>query len=458
MLLEKITTLQDSLYGRLISPADEDYHTLRKVNNGMIDKYPALIAQCANVEDVRTCVNFARQNDLLLAIRAGGHNAAGLGVCDEGLVIDLSRMKAIHVDADAKTVLVEGGCLLQEMDEATHAFGMAVPVGVLSTTGVAGLTLGGGIGHLTRQYGLTIDNLLEAEVVLANGNMLKASATENADLFWAIRGGGGNFGVVVSFLFKMHPVHTPYAGPMLWEMTDAKEIMQWYRRYITEAPAEINGFFAFLTVPPAPPFPEHLHLKKMCGIVWCYTGNPDKAEEVFKPIRAVKTPAVDFCGLIPMPALQSMFDGLYPAGLQMYWKADFYNELSDEAIDLHLIHGAELPSLQSTMHLYPVNGAASKPGKDDTAWNFREAKWAKVILSADPDPANNTKNIQWARDYWTALHPHTAGGGYINFMMIEGEDAVKRTYADNYKKLAQVKAKYDPKNLFRVNQNIKPSK
>ncbi len=332
MVAEKITTLQNSLHGRLVSPSDQDYHAQRKVNNGMIDKYPALIALCADVDDVKTCVNFARQNEMLLAIRAGGHNAAGLGVCDDGLVIDLSLMKAIHVDADAKTVLVEGGCLLQEMDAATHAVGMAVPVGVLSTTGVAGLTLGGGIGHLTRQYGLTIDNLLEAEVVLANGTMLKASATENADLFWALRGGGGNFGVVVSFLFKTHKVHTPYAGPMLWEMQEAKEIMQWYRSYISEAPADINGFFAFLTVPPVPPFPEHLHLKKMCGIVWCYTGDPSKAAEVFEPIRAVKKPAVDFCGPIPMPALQSMFDGLYPAGLQMYWKADFYNELSDEAI------------------------------------------------------------------------------------------------------------------------------
>lgn len=454
---QKISELKSTLRGKLIQQSDPEYNTARKVYNGMIDKYPTAIAYCEDVADVITTVNFARNNDVLLAIRAGGHNAGGLGCCDNGLVLDLSLMKGIHVDPFGKTVLVEGGVLLKDLDHATHAFGMTVPAGVIGTTGVAGLTLGGGLGHITRQYGLTIDNLIEATVVLANGSYVKANASENADLFWAIRGGGGNFGVVVSFLFKMQPVDTPYAGPMLWELSDAKETMQWYREFIKTAPTDLNGWFAFLTVPPVAPFPEHLHMKKMCGIIWTYTGPQEKAEEVFKPIRARKTPALDFVGPIPMPVLQTLFDGLYPAGLQMYWKADFFNELPDEAIDLHIQHASQLPSMHSTMHLYPVNGVAAKVSANATAWNYRNATWSAVFLGCDPDPANKDIITKWARDYWNALHKFSAGGGYINFMMDEGEESVKATYADNYKKLVDVKTKYDPDNLFRVNQNIKPA-
>lgn len=456
MTAESIADFKTSLQGRLVQPGDADYELSCKLYNGMIEKHPALIAYCAGREDVIQSVNFARENKLLLAVRAGGHNAGGLGSCDGGIVIDLSMMKDIRVDPVGKTVSVQAGCLLRELDQATHAAGMAVPAGILGTTGVAGLTLGGGLGYLTRGYGLSIDNLLEAELVLANGEYRKLSASENADLFWAIRGGGGNFGVVVSFLFKMQPVNKPYAGPMLWELSDAKEILRWYRKFIKEAPEYINGFFAFMTVPPAAPFPESLHLKKMCGIVWCYTGDPEKAEQVFRPIRAVRKPALDFVGPIPMPALQTMFDGLYPPGLQMYWKADFFNDISDEAIDLHIRYAKQLPSMHSTVHLYPVNGAASKPGKQDTAWNFRDATWAGVILGADPDPANTGILKDWAKTYWSALHPFSAGGAYINFIMDEGEDQVKQTYGDNYLKLVAVKTKYDPDNLFRVNQNIRP--
>jgi len=458
MTSELVITLKKNLNGKLVLQNDEDYESARKVHNGMINKHPAMIAYCADVADVIQCVNFARENNILLAIRAGGHSAGGLGICDGGLVIDLSMMKAIHINSPEKTVLVEAGCLLKELDQATYEVGMAVPAGILGTTGIAGLTLGGGLGHLTRQYGLSIDNLLEADVVLADGSYVKASKTQNADLFWALRGGGGNFGVVVSFLFKLQPVSTPYAGPMLWELSDAKKIMQWYRGFIKNAPENINGWFAFLTVPPVAPFPEHLHLKKMCGIVWTYTGPQEKADEVFRPIRAVKIPALDFVGPIPMPALQTLFDGLYPPGLQMYWKADFYNELSDEAIDLHIKHASELPSMHSTVHLYPVNGAAGKVSKNDTAWNYRDAAWSGVILGCDPDPANNDKIISWAKAYWNALHPYSAGGAYINFTMDEGEDQVKANYGDNYKKLVEVKTKYDQGNLFRVNQNIKPLK
>jgi FAD/FMN-containing dehydrogenase len=456
MTNEMINDFKTSLHGKLVTPKDADYNLVRQVYNGMINKYPALIAQCADVQDVITCVNFARENNILLAIRGGGHNAGGLGIADDALVIDLSPMKEIKIDTAAKTVRVQGGCLLKEMDAATHEVGMTVPAGIFGSTGVAGLTLGGGLGYMTRQYGLTIDNLLEAEVVLANGSMVKASANENPDLFWALRGGGGNFGVVVSFVFKLHPVHTVYGGPMLWDISDTKEMLTWYHDYLMKAPDNVNGFFATLTVPPFAPFPEHLHLKKMCGVVWCYTGDIDKAEEVFQPIRAVKTPALDFVGPIAVPALQTLFDGLYPPGLLWYWKADYVKDLDEAAIDIHVKYGNELPTPLSSMHMYPVNGLASRINKNDTAWTYRDANYAVVIVGIDADPANRDKIISWARDYWDAQHPYSAGGAYINFMMDEGEDRIKATYGDNYKKLAAIKAKYDPNNLFRVNQNIKP--
>ena len=333
-----------------------------------------------------------------------------------------------------------------------------MPSGIISTTGVGGLTLGGGIGHLTRAYGLTIDNLLAVDMVLADGRFVTANAKEHADLFWAVRGGGGNFGIVTSFLFKAHPVHTNYAGPMLWPIEDAVEVLRWYRSFITKAPNALNGFFAFLTVPPGPPFPEHLHLKKMCGVVWCYTGPAKKAEQVFKPIRGFKTPALDFVGPIPHPALQSMFDALFVSGLQWYWKADFVSELSDEAIALHAKHGALMPTMLSTMHLYPVDGAAGRIKNTSTPWSYRDAKWASVIVGVDPDPANKEKISRWAKDYWAALHPYSAGGAYVNFMMDEGEDRIRATYGKNYARLAKIKKRYDPTNLFRVNQNIKPAK
>jgi FAD/FMN-containing dehydrogenase len=423
----------------------------------MIHKRPRLMARCADVADVIQSVNFARDQDLLLAIRSGGHNAGGLGICDDGLVIDLAPMKYTRVDPTARTVTVGGGCTWGDVDHATHVFGLATPSGIISTTGVGGLTLGGGIGHLTRKCGLTIDNLISADVVLANGNFVKANADENSDLFWAIRGGGGNFGVVTSFTFRLHPVDTIYGGPMLYELSEAAGVMKWYRELIHGAPDDLNGFFAFMTVPPAPPFPQHLRLKKMCGVVWTYSGSLTKADETFKPIRAFKKAALDLVGPLPQPALQSMFDALYPPGLQWYWRADFVNELSDEAIAQHIRFGNALPSMHSTMHLYPINGAASRVGKHDTAWNYRDATWAQVMVGVDPDPANNEKTISWTKSYYDALHPYSAGGAYVNFMMDEGEERVKATYGDNYERLVAIKDKFDPNNLFRVNQNIKPT-
>jgi FAD/FMN-containing dehydrogenase len=454
-----IKEFKAGLRGAAIEPGDRGYDEARKVYNGMIHKKPRLIARCADVADIIHSVNFARDNNVLLAIRGGGHNAGGLGICDDGLVIDLSQIKYTRVNPAARTATVGGGCTWGDVDHATHVFGLATPGGILSTTGVGGLTLGGGIGHLTRKCGLTIDNLLSAEVVLASGKFVKASPDENSDLFWAIRGGGGNFGVVTAFTFKLHPIDTVYGGPMLYELNEATDVMKWYRDLIPKAPNDLNGFFAFLTVPPAPPFPAHLHTKKMCGVVWAYAGPQTKAEETFKSIRAFKKPALDFVSPLPYPALQSMFDAVYPPGLQWYWRADFVNEVSDHAIAHHIPFAEALPSMHSTMHLYPINGAAARVGKTDTAWNYRDATWAQVMVGVDPDPANNEKIISWTKSYYDALHPYSAGGAYVNFLMgDEGEERVKKTYGDNYERLVTIKNKYDPHNLFRVNQNIKPTR
>jgi FAD/FMN-containing dehydrogenase len=451
-----IAALRTSLRGELIEPGDAGYDAARKVYNAMIERRPRLIARCADVADVMAAVKFGREQKLLVAIRCGGHNAGGLGVCDDGLVIDLSRMNCVRVDPKKKTVQVGGGALWRDVDHATHAFGLAVPSGIISTTGVAGLTLGGGMGYLTRRYGLTIDNLLAVEMVLADGRFVTASAKENSDLFWAVRGGGGNFGVVTSFLFKGQPVHTVYGGPMFWPLEDAAEMMRWYRDFIVKAPDDVYGFFAFHTIPPVAPFPESFHLKKMGGIVWCYTGPIKKAEKVCKAIRKFKAPAIDLAGPIPHPALQSLFDGLYPPGMQWYWKADFVRTVPDEAIAKHLKHAATLPTMQSALHLYPINGAAGRVKRGATAWWHRDANWTEVIVGVDPDPRKKEEISAWAKEYWSALHPYSAGGAYINFMMDEGEERIQATYGKNYKRLAKIKKRYDPGNLFRVNQNIRP--
>ncbi len=454
---QRVAPLAASLRGEVIQPGDADYEAARTVYNAMIDKHPAAIARCADVADVIAAVNFARDEGLLLAIRGGGHNGAGLGTCEGGLVIDLAPLNGVHVDPVARTVRVGGGCTWGDVDHATHGFGLATPSGIISTTGVGGLTLGGGLGHLTRRFGLSIDNLLGVDMVLADGRFVTASAGEHDDLFWAVRGGGGNFGVVTSFLFRLHPLDTIVGGPTLWPLDQAAEVMRWYRKFMVDAPDELNGFFAFLTVPPAPPFPEELHLKKMCGIVWCYTGPEERADEVFAPVLRVGTPALHGVQPMPYPMLQSAFDGLYPSGQQWYWKADFVRELSDEAIARHIAHASAMPTPQSTMHLYPINGAAHRVGENETPWSYRDATWGMVIAGVDPDPANAETITTWAKDYWEAVHPFSAGGAYVNMMMEEGEDRVKSAYRGNHARLAAIKSRYDPANLFRVNQNIRPT-
>lgn len=454
---DSINEFKSGLRGEVIEPQDKNYEEACKVYNGMIHKHPRIIVLCKDVADVIRAVNFARDNKLLLAVRSGGHNAGGLGLADDALVIDLSPMRYVRVDPEGKTVEVGAGSVWGDVDHATHAFGLATPTGIISTTGVGGLTLGGGLGHLTRHYGLTIDNLLSVDMVLADGSFVKANKDHNPDLFWAVRGGGGNFGVVTEFTYRLHPVKIDYAGPMLWELDQAEQVMKWYRKFITEAPDDLTGFFAFLIVPPGPPFPEHLHLKKMCGVIWSYSGPLEKAEEVFRPIRGFLKPALDFVGQLPHPVLNSMFDALLPPGLQWYWAPDFVTELSDAAIKEHIKHGSAMPTPLSTMHMYPIDGAASRVGKEDTPWAYRDAKWAMIIGGIDPDPANAEKITKWAKEYWKALHPFSSGGAYVNFMMDEGEDRVKASYRYNYDKLVKIKTKYDPHNLFRVNQNIKPT-
>ena len=422
----------------------------------MIDRRPALIARCAGVADVIAAVNFGREQRLPVAIRGGSHNVTGNAVCDGGLVIDLSAMRGIRVDPEKRTARAEGGCTWGDLDHATHAFGLAAPGGIISTTGIAGLTLGGGIGHLTRKYGLSCDNLLSADMVLADGRFVAASQKKNADLFWGIRGGGGNFGVVTSFEFRLHPVATVMAGPILYPVEKARGALRLYRDFMKKAPQDFNAFFAFMIVPPVPHFPTHLHNTTVCGVMSVYTGHPTKAGRLIAPLRKFGPPVVDFFGPMPYPAVQSMFDGLVPEGLQNYWKADFMDELSDEAIEVHVKHGPAIPTFNSAMHIYPVSGAANKVGKDDTAYFYRDAEYVHVIAAMYPNPDDTAKNVAWVRDYWSALHPHSSGGGYVNFLMEEGEDRVRATYGGNYDRLVSLKRKYDPTNLFRLNQNVKP--
>jgi FAD/FMN-containing dehydrogenase len=447
-----------AFHGRLIGPEDADYEQARAVYNAMIDRRPALIARCADAKDVARAVGFGRDHDLQVAVRGGAHNGAGLGTCDDGVVIDLSLLKDIEVDPAARIARVGGGCTWGEVDRATAEHGLATPSGIISTTGVGGLTLGGGLGHLTRRFGLTIDNLLEAELVLASGETVRASADEHPGLFWAIRGGGGNFGVVTSFVFRLHEVGTIFGGPTFWPVEESATVLSAYRGFMPAAPRALNGFFAFLTVPPASPFPEQLHLRSVCGVVWCYVGPESDARAAMAPLLdAVPEPLMH--GVHPMPhvALQSAFDGVYPPGDQWYWRADFVKEIPDEAVELHSRFGSHLPSVKSTMHLYPIDGAAHDVGPADTAWSYRDANWGAVFAGVDPDPANREAIGRWSVEYHESLHPYSAGGAYVNMMMDEGQDRVRASYRDNYDRLAQIKRTYDPENLFRINQNIQPA-
>jgi FAD/FMN-containing dehydrogenase len=454
---QSVDALEAKLHGGVTRPSDPDYDEVRALYNAMIDKKPALIARCADVDDVVAAVGFGRENGLDIAIRGGGHNGGGLGSVDDGLMIDLSGLKQVDVDPDARTATIGGGALLSEVDAATNAHGLGTPAGIISTTGAGGLMLGGGIGHLTRNFGLSIDNILGAEVVLADGSVVQANEKENPDLYWALRGGGGNYGVVTKIDAQLHPVDTVVCGPMFWSLDNAADVMRWYRGFILNAPEELNGFFAFLSVPPAPPFPEELHLQKVAAVVWCWSGPQDDADAALAEARAQEGLLMDGVAPAPLPGLQSAFDPIYPPGDQWYWRADFVDEIPDEAIEKHVEFGEKLPTWKSTMHMYPIDGAAHRVGPTDTPWGYRKANWGSVMVGVDPDPANADKIREWAIAYQEALHPYSAGGAYLNMIMDEGQERVQAAYGENYDRLAKVKAEYDPGNLFHVNQNIRPA-
>jgi FAD binding domain/Berberine and berberine like len=454
---ETTEQLSASLRGDLIGPADRGYDEARRVYNGMIDRRPAAIIRAADAADVIAGVNLAREEGLDVSVRGGGHSVPGFGTNDGGIVIDLSAMRGIRVDPERRTARAEGGATWGDLDHATHAFGLATTGGIISTTGVAGLTLGGGIGHLARGHGLSCDNLISADVVTADGQLVTASEDQNADLFWALRGGGGNFGAVTSLEFRLHPVGEIYGGPIFYPVDRAGDVMRFYREFIAQAPEELGAFFAFQIAPPLPFIPEERHGETMCLIVACWTGPVEEGEQAVAPLLDAAPVVAQHVGPMPYPALNSAFDALLPKGLQHYWKADFVRELTDGAIAAHVEHGPRVPCVESTMHMYPINGASNRVPSDATAFAYRDAQFACVIAGMWPDPADNERNTAWVRDYWQAIHPHSELGGYVNFMAGDDQDRIRDNYRGNYDRLAEVKRRYDGENLFRMNQNIEPA-
>ncbi|HWK64245.1 MAG TPA: FAD-binding oxidoreductase [Rhizobiaceae bacterium] len=460
--MQKVITSHDfpeRLRAALIDQAHPAYDEARALYNAMIDKRPRWIVPCAETADVVAAVNHAREKDLVVAVRGGGHSGPGFGSCDGGMVIDLSPMKRVDVDPATRTVRVEAGCTQSDVDRATSIHGLAVPAGLVSTTGIAGLTLGGGTGHLTRKYGLTIDNLLAAEVVLADGRVVTASEDEHPELFWALRGGGGNFGVVTRFVFRAHPATHVYGGPIFYDIVHAPQVMRWYRDFLPGAPRELGMFFGIKTVPSCDPFPREIWGRRVCALISCYNGSAEDGMAAMRPARAaLPEPLLDGMMQMPFVALQTLFDPLLPKGLQWYWKGDYVDELSDAAIAAHAEYGSKTPSELSLMHLYPIDGAVQDVAPDATAWGTRQARWSMVIAGIDPDPGKASELKRWASDYWAAVHRHNAhGGAYINFMMDdEGEARLRAAYGHNYERLVAAKRRYDPSNLFRVNHNIRP--
>jgi FAD/FMN-containing dehydrogenase len=451
-----IDQLREQVRGDVIAPSDEGYEEARRVYNAMIDRRPAVVVRPVNAGDVIAAVNFARENGIDLAIRGGGHGVPGFGTCDDGVVVDLSRMKGVRVDPAKRTAQAEGGATWGDFNAATHAFGLATTGGIISTTGVSGLTLGGGIGYLSRGLGLSCDNLISADVVTADGRFLVANENVNADLFWALRGGGGNFGVVTSLEYKLEPIKDIYGGPMLFELDNAGDVLRFYREFIADAPEEFGGFPAFQIAPPLPFIPEDRHGETFLAFVACWAGPLDEGEAMLKPLHDVAHVVAEHVGPMPYPALNAAFDPLVPPGLQHYWKANFVKELTDDAIEAHLAHGPKVPVVNSTVHIYPINGACHRMAPDGTAFAYRDANFATVIAGMWPDPAANKANITWVRDYYAATAPLSEEGGYINFMSEDDQSRIKANYKGNYDRLVDVKKKYDPDNLFHLNQNIKP--
>jgi FAD/FMN-containing dehydrogenase len=453
---QTIEGLRAGLRGNAITEGDEGYEDARQVLNAMIERRPAVIVRCSEPADVVAAVNYARENGLDLAVRGGGHSVPGFGTVDGGVVIDLSGMQRVDVDPEQRTARAQGGATWGIFNDATHAHGLATTGGVVSTTGVGGLTLGGGIGYLTRGVGLSCDNLVSAEVVTADGRPIVASERENEDLFWALRGGGGNFGVVTSFEFRLHPVSDIYGGPLFFETADAGAVLRAFRELIAGAPEEFGGFPAWQIAPPLPFIPEDRHGDVFLAFVACFNGSAEEGERILKPLRDAAPVVAEHVGTMPYPALNSAFDALYPPGLQHYWKANFVKELTDEAIEAHLEHGPKVPGVNSTAHIYPIDGACQRVAADATAFAYRDAVFATVIVGIWPDPADNEANTEWVRGYYDATAPLSEEGGYINFMSGDDQDRIKANYKGNYERLVDVKRTYDPDNLFHLNQNIRP--
>ena len=448
--------LREKVRGEVVVPGDETYGEARLVHNGMIDRKPALVVRVANAGDVMVAVTYARENGLDLAIRGGGHSAPGLGTVDDGVVADFSRMRSVRVDPLASTARADAGVTWGDINSATHAFGLATPGGIISTTGIAGLTLGGGIGYLSRGFGLSLDNLISADVVTADGQFLIASEDENADLLWALRGGGGNFGVCTSLEYRLHPVKDVYWGPMFYEVEQTENILRFYREYMKDAPEAMGVFPAFQVAPPLPFIPEDRHGDIFTVLVACWTGPLEKEEAAFKPFHEVAEVKAEHVGPIPFPAINAAFDALFPKGLRQYWKGNYVKELTDEAIAAHVEHGPKAPTVSSTMHLYPIDGACHRVASDATAFGHRDANWSMVIVAGWHDPAADDANIQWVRDYSDEVAPHSQEGGYVNFMFSDDDNRVQANYGANYERLVEIKRRYDPDNVFHVNHNIEP--
>lgn len=452
-----LETLRTGTRGMVTGPSDPGYDTARAVRNGMIDKRPAVVVRAANAGDVMTAVRFAGDNGLTVAVRGGGHSVPGFGTAEGAVVIDMSAMRGVRVDPTTSTARVGGGATWGDLNAATYPFGLATTGGIISTTGVGGLTLGGGIGYLTRGLGLSLDNLVSADVVTADGTFRLASEKDDADLFWAIRGGGGNFGVVTSFEFRLSPVKDIYGGPIFFELDKAGDLFRLYREFIADAPEQFGGFPAYQIAPPLPFIPEERHGTTLALFVACWAGDLDKGEEVLKPFRDLAPSVAEMVGPMPYPALNSAFDDLYPEGLRHYWKASFAKELTDEAIEAHVEHGSKVPAMTSTMHIYPINGACQRVDSDATAFAYRDASFATVIAGMWPDAADDEQNTRWVRDYYDAIAPHSEEGGYINFMAGDDQDRIRQNYQGNYERLQQIKRDHDPGNMFRHNQNIVPA-
>ena len=435
------------LSGTVIRRGDAGYDQARRVWNGMIDRSPAAIFRCSSTADVVAAVNFAREEGLALAVRGGGHNAAGLALVDDGLVIDLSGMRGVRVDADKRIAYVQGGALWRDLDAATHPLGLATTGGVISSTGVGGLTLGGGLGWLMRQHGLACDNVLAVEIVTADGQVRRASATENPDLFWAVRGGGGNFGVVTSFEFRLHPMRTLYAGMLVFPGPQAPQVLRRYREVAESAPDELTVFAALMTSPDGHP---------ITAIFPAYNGPLNKAEAAVKPFRDLG-PVADQVAEMPYPALQSMLDEGFPSGLHVYWRSDFLKGLPDEALDTLVDRFRAITSPLSALLIEQFGGAVARVPADQTAFAQRDAMFNLAIVSRWVDAATASTHTDWARQTSAAIRPFTSGGVYVNYLGEEGADRIKAAYGPKYEKLVEVKKKYDPNNLFRVNQNIRPA-